>query len=283
MRPIQRAVVAAVAVSLLLGGRAIQAGQEGAAAPPAGEVAAEALEELEDQPGDTVPMVEVPVGKSTVRGRLLSETDEMIKIESLGRGIIGYRKEGMAEIKRFDVTAADYYTRLGDFHHERAWRVEDGAEEFLKSRQAYLRALSAGPAAAEEQSIRAKLELLSDDRDEWQKEALRKAELEKAQHEVELMKIRQEVAREQLKTAVEQQAQIQALGNAMHELQDQMARLVAFVDKLSIDVEDLEDEVDDLDRRRRVYITNTVFMDLKRAHDSLEREVRRLERSSGRN
>jgi hypothetical protein len=226
----------------------------------------------------SIAMAEVTLDSSTVRGRVLSETDDTIKLETFGSGVIGYRKSSVSSIRHLTLTPVAYYEEVGDFHHRRAWQVEEGATEFVQARQAYVTAQDQSTTAQERDRIRAKLDLLSQDREEWQKEALRKAALRKAEQEVELAKVQKDIAKEQLAGLHQQDQKIRELQVAVRDLQDQATRISVVIDQLGIRMDDLKDNVDRLGRLDRVFVTQNVFLDLQRAQQDLKRDVDRLQR-----
>ncbi len=220
-------------------------------------------------------MVDLVLDTDTVRGRVLHESDSSIRIESLGRGTIGYAKSKVGEIRRFSLSELEYYEELGDIYHERAWDFEDGATLFVKARQSYLRALNQNPDTEDESRIERKLQFLGEDRAAWQEEILRREELKKAQKEVELLELQKQAAAEQLEMGRRNLEEIRELQRVVTELTDRFERMGDFLTLVDEKIEDLEDDVD---RVGRIFIRVPVFDDLKRSHDSLVRDFRRLER-----
>jgi hypothetical protein len=262
MRALHKAIVPGVVLSLLLA---------------AGTVANDVRSAPADADGAaTIAMVEVVSERETVRGRILHETEDQIKVESFGNGVIGYRKSDLREIRRFTLPAGSYYEELGDLHLLNAWEADDAAAEFIKARQAYVTAAGRSLQQSDRDQIMTKLDLLAEEREEWQREALRREQLKQAQEQTELTRLQKQIAAEQLAVGRRQEQYIKEIEKAFREMQDQTQRMGDFVRLLEQKIEDLEDDVDRLDR---VYITNQVFLDLRRSHQALEREVRRLERS----
>lgn len=242
-------------------------------APPA---AAE-TPEVEVAPAEgTVQMVELTLEGRKVSGRVVFEDDELIRVERLGAGVIGYRKDLVREVNRFTISPEAYLERVGDHHHTAAWDSEDSPALFIKARQAYQRALAQSAGTQNRARLSAKLDAIDADRAEWQKEALRREEIHRARHETELVKLEMEVARQKLAALKRQDEQIQQLWAALREMEQHRAYVLAALDDFGRAIEDLEEDVDRLRDLDRIYIRNTVFLDLKRSHMDLKRRVDRL-------
>ncbi len=226
---------------------------------------------------DTVRMMELTLDSRRVKGRLVRETEETIRIESLGGGAIGYRKENIREVRRYSIPAADYYAMLGEHYQQKAWELEEAPTLFVKARQAYRKALE----SAEEDRrarFRRRLEALSEERKEWQEEALRRQRVEKAAQEAELARIEKELAEEKLATVRRHEEVIRGLQSTMREVGRQVEELYYLTDALERGLLNLEDDVEDLERRDSAFITSRIFVDLRSSHKRLERKVDRLER-----
>ncbi|MHC4592658.1 MAG: hypothetical protein ACYS8L_08195 [Planctomycetota bacterium] len=242
------------------------------APPPAAEAP-----EAEVAPAEgVVEMVELTLEGRKVRGRVVFEDDELLRVERLGAGVIGYRKELVKEVKRFTMSPEAYLEQIGDHHHAGAWDSEDSPAPFIKARQAYQRALAQSTGTQDRARLSAKLEALAADRVEWQKEALRREEIRQARHETELIKVETEVARQKLDALKRQEEQIQQLWAALRQMEQHRAYVLAALDDFGRALEDLEEDVDRLRHLDRIYIRNTVFLDLKRSHMDLRRQVDRL-------
>lgn len=241
--------------------------------------AAEADAELEGP----VQMVMLTLGNRVLRGRLVFEDGELIKVEPVGGGVTGYRKDSVSEIRRFTMTWRAYYEQRGDYHRERVWKTEDPPAELIKARQGYQQALAYSTGEGESARLRAKLAAVAADRDEWQRELVRKEEVARARHKTELAKLEKELTQEKLLALQRQDREIRDLAVALRETQEQSRYLLGLIEGLDRKVEDLDDEVDRLRHLDRTFIRNTIFLDLKRSHVQLERDVRRLERRRGSN
>lgn len=229
-----------------------------------------------------VQMVELVFDGRKVRGRIVLETDELMRIESVGGGIIGYGKDDRTQIRRFSIGRCAYYEEQGDYFRERAWKVEDAPTEFVKARQAYQQALAHAEVEEDRVRLEARLAGVASDRDEWQKEVMRKAEIDKARQEAELVRLEQELTRQKLTTLRRHENNIQQLRTTQAEMEQQMGRIIVLLEDLDRKFEDLEDDVHRLRYLDRTFITQTVFLDLKRSHVELERQVGRLERQTQR-
>lgn len=255
------------------------------AAPQEEVPAVEADAEAEWEVGarsEAIPMAEVLLDKETVRGRVLLETDDVLRLSSFGKGVIGLRIGAAREIRRFDLPPAVYFEEMGDFHQQRAWSVDDGATEFVKARQAYMNARRHARGQAERLRIQERLDHLAAERLEWQEEALRREELRRAQEQTELIRVQKKIAEEQLEAGRRHERYIEDLVRAVADLDGRLDRVSIVLEALSDDMEDLEDDVSTLSRRDRSYVSVQVFQDLKRSHDSLSRDVDRLRRGSSR-
>jgi len=274
-----------LAGAVLLGGAALAGAAEQEAAdkptPPPGTqeaVSAEAAG-LPTEPDGAVPMVELSLEGTTVRGRLISETDQVIRVEPFGGGTIGYRKDAVGSLRRFSVTGEAYYEEYGDYWHERAWTAEDAPAAFIRARQALQKALLRVRHEEARARLNAKLQAIAADREEWQKEALRKAELDAVRRQAELAELEKELTQEKIAALKRQDQEIQRLQVALGETQRQTQHLLNVVVDIGRRLDRLEDDVDRIDRLDAVFITHSVFLDLKREHLQLKREVERLEQA----
>lgn len=263
-----------VCVGLVVAQEAPAAGEpppSDAEGPPAG------AEPLVDSAGN-VEMVEITLDRRKIRGRLLDEDEGAIRIEGLGGGVIGYRKDRIRDLRRFRIPLSAYYEGRGQFHHERAWQVEDGPPEFIKARQALQKALAHAVSEKDRTRLAARLEALAADREEWQREAVRREEIKKAQHEAELVKLEKELAEEKLDGVRRHEQDIRELQDSLRRMQQQTRSFVTLVEDLNRKVRDIEDDLDRFFGAQRTFITYGIFVDLQRSHEQLRREVDRLER-----
>ena len=244
--------------------------QEEAAVEPVAEVA---------EPGKLVQMVELALPGRTVKGRLVFENEEIIRVEAIGAGVIGYARGTIREIRRYTVSESAFHEQYGDYYHGRVWGADDGPAEFARARQAYQRALLAAGTDDDRARLEAKLDILTADRDEWQKEALRAQQLELGVHEIDLAILEKQLTKERIEALKNQEQELQALRAAVQRMQTDGQILTRMVEDLRADLVDLEDEVDDLNDLDNFYVRTNVFVDLRRAHERLERDVQRMERS----
>ncbi|KPK62249.1 MAG: hypothetical protein AMK73_06440 [Planctomycetes bacterium SM23_32] len=227
---------------------------------------------------DVVRMAEVVLDGTTARGKILHEDDEMIRIESVDGSTIGYRKDRITGLRRYAVSPASFHEQRGDYRHERAADAPDALAELTKARQAYQRALVLAESEADRARIQAKLQTLEAEGKERHEEAVRQEALAKAREETELARLAKQLTQEKL-AALEQQGQdIVQLTRHLNDLEQKVRLLGATVERLERRIEELDDDLDRLDRLDRVFITNTVFLNLQRDHERLKRDVDRLER-----
>ena len=197
-------------------------------------------------------------------------------MEPIGAGIIGYTRATVRDMQRFTITAAAFAERQGDFHLGRAWEAEDPPAEFVRARQAYQRAVLAGLTTEDRDRINAKLEVLSDEREEWQQEALRMQELDYGRHQIDLAVLEKQLTSQRIEALQRQEQELAALRTAVQRLQADGQFLTQVVENMQADLMDLRDDVHDLGN---VFVHVNTFADLRRAHDRLERDVQRLERA----
>jgi len=262
---------AVLAVLGLLAGLSAGASEEGTP-PPAQK---EAIGETSER--DEVQMVELNFGERRVVGRLLMETDKMIRVESPGGGAIGYDKGTIESIRRYTVAAFQYHEGLGDSYRDRAWKVDDAPDQFVRARTAYRRALELSRQPDVRQRLERKLQNLTEGRQEWQRESLRREELRKAAAEADLTELEKQLTEERLATLQRHERILQQMHTAIQDLREENRRVVYAIENLEQHVEDLEEDVDDLERRDNLFITSRVFLDLRSSHRRLERKVEHLE------
>jgi hypothetical protein len=255
-----RTVLGGVCAALVVGMVSFVHAQE---APPA---------RAEAPSSERVQMAEIVLDGQTVRGRVLADTDELIRLESL-HGTIGYRKDSISELRRFTVSRTAYYEERGDHHHERAWDAEDPADAFIHARRAYQQALAHAQDAVDRDRIEAKLEGVASEREQYHQEALRRQEVARARQEAALIELEKQLTEEKLRALRRQEQEIRELATAYRQVHQELLIALDRLDRIERDIAELEDDLDD------IFIRHSVFLDLKRSHLRLERVVRRLERS----
>jgi hypothetical protein len=233
------------------------------------------------KPGDTVSMVELTLSGRTVEGRLVYEDDKIIRIEPIGTGTIGYALNTIRGIRRFSIPASEFDERCGEYYQDHAWTANDPPAEFVRARQAYNRALLAATDDEARTRVKAKMEILTADRNEWQQEALREQDLELGRHQIDLVVLERQLTKQKIDALARQEQQIQDLQDAVRRIEDDAQTLAGTVDDLQADVLDMADEVGNLQNLDDIYVRNDTFADLRRAHEALEREVQRLNRALG--
>jgi len=247
------------------------------AAAPAAEQPADASAQGAATQGE-VQMAELQLAGRTVEGRLVFEDDKIVRIESIGAGVIGYGRANIREIRLFIIPESAFQERYGDYYHERAWGVDDAPAELARARQAYDQALLLAGTDEARKRLRAKLDVLAADREEWQLEVLRAQELARARHQTELARLETQLTKEKIEALRRQEQELQALRTAVRRMETDSRLLLRMVEDLQADVRELEEDVDDVRNLGNVFIRTSVFLDLRRSHERLEREVRRLER-----
>jgi len=202
---------------------------------------------------EPIDMVELTLQRDKMRGRLLFENDESLNLEPMGGGAIGYRKENVVGIRRFKVPAIDYYVEVGTFCRQQAWQVKDAPAMFIKARQAYQKAQALADSEQSRATADALLEAVTAERQQWQREMLQKEQLEKARYETELARLKRDLTQGELTTVANHTEAILELQTSVRELRRDLHHLT-----------------------RRI-VSNKSFLDLKRSHERLERDVDRLE------
>jgi hypothetical protein len=258
-----RLALSALCLLLVASGRA--PAQQEAAAPP---VAA----------GDEVAMAEVVLNGTTARGRIAYEDDETIRIETVAGSVIGYRKDRVTELNRFTLHPSTYHELRGDHQHERAAELPDPFAALTRARQAYQRALAHAPSEKDRSRIQAKLQGVAAEREEIHNESLRQEEVARAREETELARIERQLTEEKLEALKRQEGDIRRLARQVTDLAHELEAIKDSVNRLERRIEDLDDDLDRLDRFDRIFIRQSVFVDLQREHERLEREVERLRR-----
>jgi galactokinase len=220
--------------------------------------------------------------RQQVEGRLVAEDDTIIRVATPAGGTTAYLREEIEDLELFAIGARQWHERVGDYHQERAWEVEEPVPELNRARRAYQRGLLYATEPDEEELLKSKLEMLAADRRELQQERLRHVELQEAREKAELVRLERQLTEARLEALAEQRAEIAQLGRLMQENQRRMALLDQRIELLDRRVEELDDDVD---RLRRFdfdvhFVRRSPFLRLKRDVERLEREVGRLEREA---
>ncbi len=250
----------------------------GAAANTAGPVEPAAEEEARE-PSETVPMAEILVKDRRIRGRIVLETETSLRIDPPARSPVAYPLDSVQDIQRFTLPAHEYYEEVGDAWRDEAWEAQDPPEAFMRARRAYRKALERAPNAGDRERLRARLETIAAERDEWQQEALKEQQLRKAAHEADAARIEKELAQERLASVRRQEQVLEELKASLGQTEDRLRRLEYFAREVTREIEDLEKDIDRLYSRHRTYVRTTVFLDLKREHQEVEERLERLERA----
>ncbi len=232
---------------------------------------------------DEVQMVELTFPHRKVTGRLLDETDAMVRVETRTGGAIGYSRATIQEIRRFTVPAHEYYERIGDAFRETAWQAADAPDQFSKAWRAYSRAVEVSEEPQAKERLERKLEALTEERREWQREALRRHELRKAAAEADLRQLERELTEEKLATVRRHQRILEQMHEAIRELQEYSRHTSNLMENMQRHLAEVERDVDALRRRQYNFVSSGVFRDLRDSHHRLERRVARLERELRRN
>jgi hypothetical protein len=233
--------------------------------------------EPEDRPADGVPMAEIWIKDQPIRGRIVLETETSLRIDPPGRSPMAYPLDSLQKINRFTLPAHEYHEEVGDAWRDRAWDAADPPEAFIKARRAYRRAIEHAPAEEQEERLRAKLEGVAAEREEWHQEALKEEELRKAAHEAEAARISKELAKEELASVRRQEEVLKEVRDSFEQTGERLRRLEEFARDVSGEIEDLEEDIDRLYDRDRAFVRTTVFLDLRRNYRDLEDRLERLE------
>ena len=274
--------VACLGVVLFLSTLTVALAEEKAAptkgeTPPPREGAPSAKSQATEEapPGAALPaaigMVELPLEGKKVVGRVIFEDEQTIRVEPFGAGVIGYRKDVMGAIRRFTLSREAYYAEYGDYYHDRAWSVEDALAEFNKARQAYGKALAYAASDEERARLKTKLDSVLADQDAWQTEAIRKADVEKARQQAELVKLERQMTEEKLAAFRRQDQTIRELQTAMAEMQRRTQFLLNTMQDVDRRIQALERNLAMIDR------VNAAFLDLRQSLIDLKARVDRLE------
>ncbi len=241
-------VVAVLAAALRAAG-----GGEAALQPAVGAPREEPAE------GEGVQMVRFLLGSRLVEGRLVHEDVKGLRVENPDGSVIGYDKAGLKDLQRFEITPAQYHEKAGDRYADRLWDFVDDLDDFARARKAYQKSL----AITESASVRQKLEALEREREEWQKEFLRRKDVEEAEARAEAARLEKEMAEKEaqgqakLAETVEQQAiQLKELEGRLKTLEDTTRLMRDRIAELRHDLERLEDDVRRQWNSIRIYFRN---------------------------
>jgi len=227
-------------------------------AAPEGPTAAGEPQPARAEP-PTVPVVRFALGKTIVRGKVVGEDDQMLRVEGLDGSVIGYSKDTVRDIERAPMPAAQYHEMVGDYFLERASLAQGTPDDFVRARRAYQKSLSLRPTP----EVTDKLAQVAGEREEWQREALRRKELEEAQARIELVKLQKETLEKELALQRETLAAVQEQARTLAQAQrrmDELARAVAFIQaqnrELQLKLRDMEDDISSKWGRISIYLKN---------------------------
>jgi len=263
-------VWAVVLCGLVLGQEPPAAEDEGAAAPAQQEPVREV------DAGREVKMAEFLMRGGIVRGKIIYEDDDIIKIQRLGAGEIGYDKALIEELRRYTLSRSEYNEILGDHYADKTWDFEDDETEFLLARRAYQRALAGALDEKARDRLQKKLENILAERNEWQEEAIRRLQLQKVEDEAEAARLQKELTKKNLEAA-------DKFGELAEKLQERVGRLESNSDLLARKIRDIGRVVSDMRRdierlEDEVRRPTVVIYSLRRSFDTLVSRVDALER-----
>lgn len=220
-----------------------------------------------------------------VEGRWESETETTLKVASLTGSVIGYPRADITDLERYEISQARYLELQGDHLLESAYEQDDPAAALFKVRRTYLRALVEETDEETVNRVRRKLDLVDAEREDAQAEAIRKERLRRERAETALVEAEKSLAEQKL---VELKQQREALAE-MHKafvvmqktvatLQERQDALLAFAGRTEEALDDLEDDVDDLERRCGVFITKRYIDD---ANSGIKRSMKGVQDNIG--
>ena len=227
--------------------------------------------------GGNIPMARIVMGRKHITGRIVFENNKIIRIEHVDGGVAGYEKQKVKEIQRDSLDPAIYYEQVGDFYASRLWDLLDDLNDFAQAHQAYRRALSHETSQETRDRILKKNERLNLERQQWHHEELRRIAVRKAQEEAELVRVQRQLVEKQLQTAGETARSLERLQGRVAALEAHLRDMARRHGHLREIVDDLDDAVDDLRRRRRYYVTHSLYLDLRRKVMEIQRQVTSLE------
>jgi hypothetical protein len=170
-------------------------GEQGDARPGAGAQATEGTVAPADASKGGIPMVRFVLRDAVQEGRLVSEDEGTLRVESLSGSVIGYRKADFKNLERFSLSPEAYYERVGDYFADQLWDFKDDLNDFARARRAYQKSLNAAPT----ESAKEKLEELASQREVWQKEMLLRQEILAAEARAESARLEKEATQRKLK------------------------------------------------------------------------------------
>lgn len=241
---IVKRLFAVLMIALMLHGTAtaVVYAQEQQATAPAAQEQAESDEKVAIG-GDKISLVELELKGRTITGRLISETEEVMKVKVLGAGEIGYSKKLINNVKRRSVTRDVYYEMVGDYYANRTWDFKNDLEDFIQARKNYARALLYARSEERKMELREKYENIKKEREEWHRENVKQEELRKAEKEAQTAELEKELTRKQL----ENLESMRAYRQRIFQLEDAVGQLSREVQRLRSLVFELEDELSDLE------------------------------------
>ena len=232
MRPIPTICLFAV----LLTATSVRASAENETAAPAEDTNAAVS-------AKTIPVVRFALGKMIVRGRLLTETEDMLHVENVNGSVIGYRRSDIKGLQRRDMPAEAYHEMVGDRHKDNVWDFKDDPDDFARAHRAYEKSLTIRVT----ESATAKMARLQKEREEWQREMLRRKELEEADARIALLRRQKEALQEQ---AEAQRDIVDLLAQQAEALRKMAARQIDIargLERVSERLRAVQRDVDDLE------------------------------------
>ncbi len=203
--------------------------------------------------------------------------DRLGKGERLGGGEIGYDKNLVQDLKRYEVPRYAYHESVGDYWAAKAWDFEDDQIDFIKARKAYQVALSHSPSGTSKERLQTKHDNMLKERDEWQREAIRRQELLKAEEEAKNARLQKELTQRELAALKELSGVKEELQTTMDRLRNDIAALGREIRSINRALKDMEEDIEDLEARWRRRPTVLIY-DLRRSHDSLRHRLDEMER-----
>lgn len=216
--------------------KAVSKQQETATEESAGEAGGIELDDNE------VVIVKLEVKGRTIKGKLVSENEKLIKIQKLGSGEIGYSRTLVDKVERQTVTKDVYYEMVGDYYANRTWDFQNDLEDFIQARKNYARALAHAGSDERKEELREKYEQIKEQRKEWEKEKLKQEVLRKAEEEAEIAELEKEMKLKELDDIRSYQLRIR-------QLEDMVAQLSGEVRYLRSLLRDVDDDLRYRDRR----------------------------------
>lgn len=192
---------------------------------------------------EKITLVELELKGRKITGRLISDTDDVMKVKVLGAGEIGYSWKLINNVKRRTVTRDVYYEMVGDYYANRTWDFKNDLEDFIQARKSYARALLYAKSDERKAELREKYENIQQEREEWQRENVKQEQLRKAEKEADTAELQKELTRQKLDNL----ESIQAYRRRIIQLEDAVGQLSREVQYLRSVVYELEDELSDLE------------------------------------